>query len=391
MNKTILILTSIIICTISISVSAQHKIKWNNGFNVNSEDNQFKLKFGGRIMYDVANIQEADGSRNVLSEFRRVRFFSSGTIYSNVSYKINIDFASRIAFKDVFIELNEIPIVGNLRVGHFKEPFRLDALTSSKYMTFMERPNGISFTPERNSGIMVHKEYAGSKLGLQFGVFGHSDDLGNDLSLENGYDIVARIASKLDFGNNPEKIQYVHLGFGYNSRYEEGNDYSVSARPGVHLGPKFASVKIPEVNNINLINFEFALISGPFSAQGEFLNGGVNQMSGLNNNFHSYYGQLSYFLTGEARVYDDTYETFGRVKPYKNFGNGSIGAWEIAFRYQAINLEDDQFIGEKLTDYTVGLNWYLNPATRIMANYVIGSTTADEHFADFEMRFQLDF
>ena len=96
---------------------------------VNSQDKQ--IKFGGRIMYEMA-VWGPDDFENTGSEFRRVRLFSSGTMYQNVKYKLQLDFASgNIVFKDVFIELNKLPIQGNLSVGHFKEPLRLESLTSS--------------------------------------------------------------------------------------------------------------------------------------------------------------------------------------------------------------------------------------------------------------------
>ena len=100
-----------------------------------------EIKFGGRIMYDMAvweNTTNDVATQTSRTEFRRVRFYNSGKIYGNVKYKLQLDFAGgEIAFKDVWMELNKLPIKGALRVGHFKEPLRLEALNSSKYITFM--------------------------------------------------------------------------------------------------------------------------------------------------------------------------------------------------------------------------------------------------------------
>ena len=55
---------------------------WNNGFKTTSSDGDFKLKFGGRIMFDYAfwntNINGTDESFSG-SEFRRVRFIQLWT------------------------------------------------------------------------------------------------------------------------------------------------------------------------------------------------------------------------------------------------------------------------------------------------------------------------
>ena len=45
-------------------------------------------------MYDMA-IWGPDNFENAGSEFRRVRLFSSGIMYQNIKYKLQLDFADR--------------------------------------------------------------------------------------------------------------------------------------------------------------------------------------------------------------------------------------------------------------------------------------------------------
>jgi len=61
------------------------------------------------------------------------------------------------AFKDVYVQVLELPLLGNVRVGHFKECFGLEDLTSDNYTTFMERSvdDEGAFVPGRNDGIMA--------------------------------------------------------------------------------------------------------------------------------------------------------------------------------------------------------------------------------------------
>ena len=168
MKKATLVIISLIM--IYIGSSQDITTKWGNGYKLTSSDGEHSLKFGGRIMYDYATWNTGDETYSG-TEFRRVRFFNSGKVSGNIKYKLQLDFAGGdVSFKDVYMEA-ALPYVGNLKVGHFKEPFRLEALTSSKYMTFMERGLPIAFSPERNVGFMLHDSFMDDKLSIQAGLF----------------------------------------------------------------------------------------------------------------------------------------------------------------------------------------------------------------------------
>ena len=100
----------------TVSFAQNFNSNWSNGFKISSDDEDFKLKFGGRIMYDYAcwntNFNGPDESFSG-SEFRRVRLFNSGQVYKNVKYKIQFDFAGEeVSFKDVYMEITKVPFVG---------------------------------------------------------------------------------------------------------------------------------------------------------------------------------------------------------------------------------------------------------------------------------------
>ena len=146
---------------------------------------------------------------------------------------------------------------------------------------------------------------------------------------------------------------------------------------------------------INLFQAEAALVLGPFSLQGEFVSSLVKTNTdtlAVNYTFAGYYVFLSYFLTGESRQYSTSLSVFSRVSPKKNFGSdGGLGAWEIGLRYSSLDLDDKTIRGGKLNNITIGINWYLNPSTRFMANYVLAQLNDVGSASIVQFRFHVDF
>jgi phosphate-selective porin OprO/OprP len=110
------------------------------------------------------------------------------------------------------------------------------------------------------------------------------------------------------------------------------------------------------------------------------------------------YAQAGWFLTGEHRPYDRRLGTIDRVIPKENFGYnaaGGSGAWEVAARFSWLNLNDNGIQGGQLTDWTAGVNWYWNPNTKLVFNYVHARASvpgSDQSQTDmFGLRAQVDF
>jgi len=353
--------------------------------NVNAQSLVKEIKFGGRIMYDMA-VWGDTAMDNAGTEFRRVRFYNSGKLYGNVKYKLQLDFSGgKISFKDVWMELSELPFNGKLRVGHFKEPLRLEALTSSKYITFMERALPIAFAPERNTGAMYHTTF-GEKISLQTGVFREGDSFGNDKESTNNVNVTSRI-TYLAMNDNSKTL---HLGASNSIRKNSGHSYGFSSRAENHLGNKLMSVSFEDVDKTNIFGGEIAYVNNALSVQAEYLQTTV--IGATETALSSYYGQISYFLTGEKRSYKSSLDGFSRVKPNNNYGSGGKGAIELVARVSNMDLTAAN--EGALNDITLGLNWYLNPHTRVMLNYVMGEMTNETEVITENavmMRVQLDF
>ncbi len=371
------------------------RVFWKNGLRFETRDKDFKLKLGGRIMNDWAWMSEDSDVRSSKgdlldgTEFRRVRLYIAGLIYGNVDYKLQFDFAGgKAKLKDAYIGIKDLPF-GYLKMGHFKEPFGLDELTSSKYITFIERALPMAFAPSRNTGLMLSSTAFDKRMTWAAGIFRDADSYGKKTS-EGGYNITGRVTALPWYEDKGAKL--LHIGAAY-SRRSPKNTVHYRQRPEAHLAPYFVDTNSLSADRAGILGLESALVYGPFSVQGEYIYTDVDGKSGSSSpSFDGFYVQSSYFLTGEHRKYSTSKGSFSRVKPKENYKYGAgAGAWEVAARYSQIDLSDSGINGGKLKDTTVGLNWYLNPNMRIMWNYVRSKLDGVGNSNLALMRFQIDF
>jgi phosphate-selective porin OprO and OprP len=115
---------------------------------------------------------------------------------------------------------------------------------------------------------------------------------------------------------------------------------------------------------------------------------------------------LSYFLTGELKPYDRKLGHFGQMEPLSNFSYPlkddkpaccGWGAWLIGYRYSTVDLDSGVVQGVVVGAHIIGLNWYLNPNTRFMLNYVLADVSKNQNGVSeglmqvFEIRCHIDF
>ena len=375
-------------------------IYWDNALKAESADGNFKIKMGGRIQYDVMMIDQDDSLENHFdahngAEIRRARLYTSGTIYKNIKFKLQVDFAGGIAaIKDAYIQLTNIPIMGNFQAGNFKEPFGLSMLTSSNFTTEMERPLANAFDNDRNLGVMLFNQHFQKRLSWYAGYFYPTDN--SDKYLGNKYNLVFRLTGLPIYNINGE-YKILHIGASIAHQNHDNTEATIQLRPEAHLAPKYLSLNANNVEIINDFNGEFLLILNSFSLEGEYTVSYLTPSSSstLTNTsymFSAYYGTLSWFLTGEHKNYIKSKTTFGRLTPNKNLGQGGgFGAIELSLRYSYINLDDVDLKGGIMSNITAGINWYINPATKIVFNYIYADVKNMGKANIFQMRFQVAF
>tara|TARA_Y100000590_G_scaffold460157_1_gene618848 strand:+ start:1623 stop:2975 length:1353 start_codon:yes stop_codon:yes gene_type:complete len=347
------------------------------GIKVKSGNQKFSI--GGRLMFDIDSMDSGhNGTANnsfTDTEWRRTRINIKGNVTKHWGYVMVYDILSGSDAAN----LDEGYIKYDNRKGFYatfgktKADMMLEQRTSSKWISTIER--GLLNELNEKVTYLVGKpsDYGGVKIGFydkgsrawgSISMFDAGKTDSSDLDIVWHTTAIVGISPK--FGKN----EYGHFAISYGSADYKGTAISGEFSMGVHLGSK-VTLFDAAAGDVEVLGLEAAYVIGPMSVQAEYIDTQVDLTTGaLGYEWDGFYGQLSYILTGESRSYKWKSGTFDKVKPK----SGGIGAVELVLRYEDVTVTD----GDEGTttssdvdaDRTVlGLNWYVNKATKFMFNY----------------------
>jgi phosphate-selective porin OprO/OprP len=337
-----------------------------------SADSSFAYWLDGRVQIDGAIYRGNDNELASGTDVRRARIGTKVTMYRNWHGEFDVDFAENaVEMKDMWVGYlgfqNSV-----VKAGNFKEPFGLETLTSSKYITFMERSYIDNLSPDRHIGASFTNW--GQYHYVTGGVFGQVAGTPDATGRSEGYAFTGRlVVVPIRTANS-----LLHIGGAISRRTPDAaagadtNTVRFRARPETNISrARFITTgKIRFVDHTNYYSGELAGTYGPLTLQGEYAKVSVNRLDTLKTaSFDGMYVSASYFLTGEHRPYMIEDGEFDRVVP-----KTGIGAWEVAARWSTMDLNDTSpgvgIKGGRGTNVTVGLNWHINANFKWMLDYV---------------------
>lgn len=290
---------------------------------------------------------------------------------------------------DAYGNLLHVPYLGTMRMGQFREPFSLEAQTSSNFYTFMERAYNTSFDPSRNWGVMFYNHNSAETVTWALGAFrDQTNFFGADVTDSGGRAATGRMTWLPYYNEEDDGDDYWEIGSSYSYRDPKNDRVNYPVKPlnflletGRNNSDTFNVPNILQLENRNaesvqLYGMETTRTLGALNLQAEYI-ALLMHVSGESYYSHGSYAQASYFLTGEHRRWNRTLGTFAPTKVSNPFltrqGKGfqGSGAWEVAFRWCDINIQGTPG-GNAILGYssatTAGLNWYLNENVRMMFN-----------------------
>ena len=364
---------------------------------------------------ELGNLKDGGG-------FRRTRLSAAGSVAEDINYMIQMDFGffGRPTFTDVWAEKSDLLLDGSMRVGQWKQPFSLEVVSSYRYTTFLERSSMFqTFTPFRHVGVGWQRVNPDQSSTIAWSIFRTGNDqFGNDISQRGGYSTAARWTLLPWYSQNESNLSYLHLGTAVwagspsDSRYRyasipEGFVGSFGAAP---LGsskvsvpatsngtPPFVDTGTLDIRQFANFGLEALWVWRACSLQSELMSSSADRIGGSDLTFWGTYLTASWILTGESRPYDRKLGAYDRIVPYRSWTkhDGGWGAWEIAFRYSHIDLDNRDIQGGVMDNWTNGLNWYMTPYVKFQFNHIYSMLDrppeGDSNAHIYAMRAQLDF
>lgn len=366
---------------------------------ISSKDGDFEWQPIGRIMADYSWISSDKNKLGSGAEIRRARLGMEGKMYAHWIWKLELDFSNaEVSMKDAYIGYQD----GDnwIKAGQQHIPFGFATMSSSKYMLFTERPLGSDnvLVPSRQIGISGFYTPGDNRWTLQAGVFAGPDGEDPDACL-TGFDecdeqfSVAARGTFLPWMQDTSHL--VNIGGAVWYMVPQDSTLRVRQRPYFHiLDDRFVDANFGSngvganqgfaADDVLAFNAEALAIFGPFSLGGEYTWWDVGTDNRVQTtgptpdvNFNTYYVEASYFLTGESMNYSPKKAQYDKVQPKGIVGKGGIGAWQVAARYDSIDLNDTDALtgtgspglGGEMQALGLGLNWYVNTNMRFMADF----------------------
>lgn len=367
---------------------------------------KWNVKLGGHVQLDYVNWSNADpaitgnpGTSDYF-EFRRLRLVADGSGYENCDFRLQMTLepetvgesggaATSPDVKDAYFSANEIPGLGRFRIGNFFVPFSLEQVTNDTNNIFLERsiPSQGIFAVDREVGIALYNCSDDESVTWATGIFfdSISESLKERIDDSQGFRTSGRLTWTPYYDEASKGRYLVHTGVGVLYTNDQDERVRFRARPQIHEGPRLIDSGVISADAYTTGNLEFAAVMGPVTLQSEAFLSVVDQLSGGSETATGAYAHLSWFLTGESRIYDRFGQhgaQFARNVPKAALkvrdGILSPGAWELKTRYSNLNL--DNFQSGQYNDLTTGVNWYWSDRTRLMFDWIHPVTTSAASF-----------
>lgn len=353
----------------------------DKGASLKSPNGDYEIKIRGLLQGD-GRLFSSGVPSGTYDTFllRTARPTIEGTLGKWVGFRFTPEFAGDSAsIVDAYADLKFSP-AATVRLGKFTSPVGLERLQSSSALSDIERALPSELAPNRDIGVQLQGELAGSKVSYAIGVFNGTVD-GRDAVTTNPDDELEYVGRLFLEPFKEGTGFWSGLGFGI------GGSVGDTTGTGNNILPRYRTP-----GQVQFFNYRSAVAADGrrtrWSPQGYFYRNRFGLLAEyiaskqevqvgataaeLENT--AWQATASYVLTGEDASYR------GVVKPSHPFspGKGGWGAWELVGRYGVLEIDDRAFpvfadpavSARRAKAWTLGVNWYLTSNLKLVVNYL---------------------
>ena len=325
---------------------------------------KLKISPTGRLYVNAAGLSlpTSESQWGVAIPEARIGLKATYDIYT---FRIDVGFDyGKVSLKDVAITAQFTP-KWSLKVGHFYQPFGLQATnTGTRASIIHARPSAI-FDPSRSIGIMAMYEH--SQWFAQFGVAGEpkaavltTNELG-----KTGYSASTRLL----YRPFREDSKFLHIGWSgawvspeFNSDPElNHNSFTFTATLPTTISKITAfSEVVTDAHSMFKFTPELLASYGRFALESQYYYGRVFVKDGLNGGYlngsndfvgQGVYAKLHVLLLGNGYKYKSSEGKIDRLAPK---------SLNMVFNYNYLELNSTGDIKHRMNDASVTLSWYIN-------------------------------
>jgi len=359
---------------------------------LSSTDKRFKYWFDTRVYFDGAMYfgdNTYQGEENAIGDgvnIRRMRFAMKAILWGHWGGEIDFDFGNNaVDIKDAYIRY--IGSNWQVKAGSFREPMSMETMTTSRYITFMERPYATEQAPSRHLGI-AYKTFS-NHMFFEGGLFSSviANDLIRDQNKSKGTNAGWSVTGRFAYAPIKKDKEVLHFGISGSYRtpkIPELGDPINSFRYGENAETEINRKKYIDTDWIEdsqykiITGFEGAYAVKNFRIQSEYLmtriQRDVDEVPEGEDlvKLGGFYVMGSWLLTNADYYYNMSDAEFSQI----DFRNYDKGAWEVAVRYSY--MDANTFKDGNLTPwlqggsgetYTLGISYYFNYNVKMMLNY----------------------
>ena len=319
---------------------------------------------------------------------RRVRVAFKAELPGNWEAEFDMDFGDALAdLKDAFLLYRASDRL-DIKMGNFKERFSMEQNTSSRWLTFMERPAALrTIAPSRHIGMQFHyhRPYVVAVGGLHFQDVGDFEAVRNrkdnnaGAGVNEGYSVTGKLTF-MPFYHEIDKG--LHFGIAGSYRTPKTHDnidvvrYDSRSNSNINRKKYLDTNRIPQVDDYILTNFELAGNFKNLRFQTEYIMSTVNRyeekIDGKNvgslesEKFSGFYAMGSMLLFGGTQLYNTYQGEYTQPIQGKDWGDVELG---LRYDFADFNSRMDGVMGGSGEGFTLAVNYYAPKNVKFAINY----------------------